>query len=459
MKKATKLTAVYVVLIVVGIVSCFFGANHLTVNKALTDSPKGLWGQVVPIADNNHPNLFYNQKEVDELRRIVLVQRSPMDLANLYDSSIKNLHAIFKPNECHLETVTNMKAALSYMIEPTDTKASAIRAYLLGLQALRPEGLPDWYKECFRAYPSTWMFDLVQAYHPQLFSAAEKSSLKNWFALSSAKLKFNTRDERKISTSGFDMPQPPRLIEGKLVQGFPNWYSRYMAPALAAALVSGDQSLVDYWADSGWPHNLFTFDGINLNGHYPSDSANRYDLVMYLLAVYPSGANTDTYDREGYNRNTSTWYTVDYTWGVYHFAQIGPALLAAEMAYHNGMSRVFEITDISGTEPAALRSYKRAIESRSEIDTQPANLFGHPVIGWANNILMAYRRYSDPVIENAAADILNNSVPSPPHNGGMITTRIPNDGIPWEVMRFFAYPRHIVWSGDGAVSPKTQARR
>ena len=35
------------------------------------------------------------------------------------------------------------------------------------------------------------------------------------------------------------------------MQAFPNWYSRYMAPALAAALVSGDQSLVDYWADSG----------------------------------------------------------------------------------------------------------------------------------------------------------------------------------------------------------------
>ena len=53
---------------------------------------------------------------------------------------------------------------------------------------------------------------------------------------------------------------------------------------------------------------------------------------------------------------------------------------------------------------------------------------------------MAYRRYNDPVIENAAAELLNNNVPSPPHNGGIITTHIPNDHIPWEVMRFFAYP-------------------
>jgi hypothetical protein len=451
MKTATTLTPVYILLL--GLVGCLSDVNHLTVNKVLTDSPKGLWGRVTPIADNNHPNLFYNQREVDELRRMVLVQRNPMDLANLYDSSIKDVHAIFTQNTCTWETITNMKAALSYMIEPADSKASAIRAYLLALQKFRPRGLPDWYTECFRAYPSAWMFDLVQAYHPHLFSEAEKAGLKNWFALSSAKLKFNARDEEKIGAS------PPRLIEGKLMQGFPNWYSRFMAPALAAALVSGDQSLVDYWADSGWPHNLFIFDGINSNGHYPSDSANRYDLVMYLLAVYPSGANTDTYNREGYNRSTGTWYTVDYAWGVYHFAQIGPALLAAEMAYHNGMSRVFEITDVSGTEPAVLRSYKRAIESKNEIDTQPANTFGHPVIGWANNIFMAHRRYNDPVIENAAAELLNNNVPSPPHNGGIITTHIPNDHIPWEVMRFFAYPRQIVWPDGGAVSPRTQAGR
>jgi hypothetical protein len=176
MKNATMMIMpVFALLLVVGIGVYFYGANHLTVNEALTDSPKGSWGQVTPIADNDHPNLFYNQREVDELRKMVLIERNPMDLANLYDNSIKDVHAIFSPHECISETSSNMKAALSYMIEPTDTKASNIRQYLLGLQALRPEGLPNWYKECFRAYPSTWMFDLVQAYHPHLFSAAEKS--------------------------------------------------------------------------------------------------------------------------------------------------------------------------------------------------------------------------------------------------------------------------------------------
>ena len=449
MKSATIITPFYALLIVVGIiVGCSHSANHLTVKEPLTDSPKGLWGRVTPIADNNHPNLFYNQSEVDELRRMVLVQRNPKDLANLYDSSIKDVHAIFTQNECFRETITNMKAALSYLIEPTDSKASAIRAYLLALQKFRSRGLPDWSTECFRAYPSAWMFDLIQAYHPEKLSSVEKDNLKQWFALSAERLKFDSRDSFAVSGPSHKRETwvaPVVTREGKTMVGFPNWYSRYMGPALACALVSGNQAAVDYWADSGWPHNLFTFDEVTTT--YPSDTANRYDLVMYLLAVYPSGANTDTYDREGYNRSNRTWYTVDYTWGGYHWAQIGPALLAAEMAYHNGMSRVFEITDVSGTEPAALRSYKRAIESRNEIDTQPANSFGHPVIGWANNIFMGYRRYSDPVVEKAAAELLNNNVPSPPHTGGIITTRIPYDQIPWEVMRFFAYPRHIVWSG------------
>jgi hypothetical protein len=46
-----------------------------------------------------------------------------------------------------------------------------------------------------------------------------------------------------------------------------------MGPSLACALVSGDQAAVDYWADSGWPHELLTFDGVT--DSYPSDAANR----------------------------------------------------------------------------------------------------------------------------------------------------------------------------------------
>src|SRR5262249_53860549 len=160
--------------------------------------------------------------------------------------------------------------------------------------------------------------------HPEKLSAANKASLKNWFALSARRLKFNTRDSTLV--------EPTITREGKTMNGFANWYSRYTGPALACALVSGDQAAVDYWADSGWPHSLFTFHGVT--NTYPSDTANRYDLVMYLLAVYPSGANTDTYDREGYRFSERDWNTVSYTatyqnpvdGGSYHWAQMAGAI-------------------------------------------------------------------------------------------------------------------------------------
>jgi hypothetical protein len=209
---------------------------------------------------------------------------------------------------------------------------------------------------------------------------------------------------------------------------FPNWYSRFMGPALACALVSGNQAAVDYWADSGWPHDLFTFDGVTFpGGHYPSDTANRYDLVMYLLAVYPSGANTDTYTREGYRLPESDWYTTDYTSGGYHFAQMSGAVLGAEMAYHNGMTGVFELSD-AGKEPALLRHWKRAIQSRNEIDRRPGNQLGHPIIGTSPEIWPGFRRYADPAIEGAVT--------------GLSDSHVDETELPSVIWEFFGYPRH-----------------
>src|SRR5262249_35269282 len=190
-----------------------------------------------------------------------------------------------------------------------------------------------------------------------------------------------------------------------IMAGFPNWFSRYMGISLACALVSGNQAAVDYWADSGWPRNLFTFEGGS--DTYPPGTANRYCLGVYFLAVYPSGANTDTYDREGYRLPQNDWYTVSYTNGSYHWGQIGPAILGAEMAYHNGMTGVFGLTD-SGTEPALLRSYKRAIQSRTEIDRRPDSVTGHPNIGYYVQIWAGYRRYADPAIEGALSTLDKN---------------------------------------------------
>jgi hypothetical protein len=68
----------------------------------------------------------------------------------------------------------------------------------------------------------------------------------------------------------------------------------------------------------------------------------------------------------------------------------GP-IMGAIMAYHNGMSRVFEITDVPGTEPAILRTFKRAIQSRTDRDARPDTVTGHPSIGYEPFIWIAHR--------------------------------------------------------------------
>jgi len=423
---------------------------------AYADSPKGVWGRVVPIADDNHPNLYYNRREIDELRSMILVQKSPAELVNAYNQTRKFLAD--SPYENASPNHNNMRAAMSYMIEPTQAKADAIRTALVKFMSYFPNGLPGWYGStgCYECgYSTPWLFDLIQAYHPNTLSASEKASLKSFFAKSAEKLKFNSRDCFVLSRPNDTRQEfvcPVSIREGKAQVAFANWYSRYMGPSLASALVSGNQADVDFWVDSGWPHNLFTFDGVSMNRSYPTDSANRYDMVMYLLSVYPSGANTDTYDREGFRTPEYDWSTISYMasdqnhldGGSYHWAQMAPVLLAAEMAYHNGMSKVFALSDPMNPEPAALLTYKRAIKSRTELDRRPTSLTGHPDIGYAPYFWMAARRYDDSMVENALSAIRTS----------WITTEMPAD-----VMQIFRYPRHIAWrSGDALAYPETAGR-
>jgi hypothetical protein len=401
-------------------------------NRApFADSPKGMWGGITPIADGNHPNLYYNQSEIDELRQMILVQHTPRHLYDRYNAEIRDAVAVKTIPDNPNPHPSNMKAALSYAIKPTSDRADAILASLLSFVSAFPGGLPDWYGTpgCYSSgYSVPWMFDLIIAYHPDKLSSAEKTRLKDWFRLSAERLKFDTRNPGAPSQSGRDAV-PPETREGKEMVSFPNWYSRYMGPSLACALVSGNQAAVDYWGDSGWPHDLFTFKGVSFpGGAYPSDAANRYDLVMYLLAIYPSGANTDTYTREGYRLPENDWYTTDYTGGGYHFAQMSGAVLGAEMAYHNGMTGVFGLTD-TGTEPALLRYWKRAIQSSKEIDRRPGNKFGHPIIGYSQELWAGYRRYADPTIEGAVSTLMD--------------SRTDETELPAAVWEFFGYPRRI----------------
>jgi hypothetical protein len=374
---------------------------------------------------------------------MILVQKSPQNLVNVYNN-IKSALAAGPGFNGNHPNDNNMRAAISYMIEPTSAKADAIHSALLSFMSTYPGGLLDWADPngcAFCGYSTAWLFDLLMAYNPEKLSSTEIANLKNFFALSAERLKFNTRDAKAVSGPG-TVTVPNSTREGKTENPFPNWYSRYMGPSLAAALVSGNQADVDYWADSGWPQDLFTFDTVT--NTYPSDSANRYDLVMYLLAIYPSGANTDSCEGYGYS-GPYTWRTNTYygstlaDGGAYHYAQINPAIMGAEIAYHNGMTGVFTLTD-SGTVPALLRNYRRAVQSKTEKDYRPTSLTGHPNIGYESYLWMGYRRYSDPLIDNAVS-------------GASLTPFDISYNSTSDVMQFLGYPRHILYTTGGGATP------
>ena len=104
------------------------------------------------------------------------------------------------------------------------------------------------------------------------------------------------------------------------------------------------------------------------------------------------------------------------------------AVLVAEMAYHNRMTKVFGLTD-QGTEPALLRHWKRAIRSRTEIGRRLDNKFGHPIIGHCQQLGAGYRRYTDPTIEGAVSSLTD--------------SRTDETELPAGVWVFFGYPRRV----------------
>ena len=169
-------------------------------------STVGQWGYTTPIADNNHPNLFWNQSEIDQLRQMILVDRSPQFLVDIYNNNMKN--AIAAPaTHYHGGGHPDFFAAVGYMIEPTQAKADAIRATLLASMNQNPSGIEDWYSAgCFCGYAWALMFDLIQAYNPGTLSPDEKTSLKAWFKLSAERLKVDSNDPRAITGSGRDYP-------------------------------------------------------------------------------------------------------------------------------------------------------------------------------------------------------------------------------------------------------------
>jgi hypothetical protein len=358
-------------------------------------SPKGIWGRVTPIADNAHPNLLYNQAEIAQYRTQLLTNHQPAWLWDLYRTQIQGTLAISCADADNPDH-PNGRAAVTYMLEPTQAKADAIRTALLGCMRRWPNGGgvggsgDDWWKNPNWGHsgpPTAWFFDLIQAFHPATLSGTETTALKEWFRKTAQYAPWHFRDQDGGSV---------QTREGRTVGDYANWWTLYMLNRLPAALVSGNQEAVDFWADSGWPHDKFTYDGSD----EPPAGTNRFDLVMNILALWDSGANHDSYSREGFRHggDLTGWYT-ECGWctadnpadaGGYHLFQFNAIAVAAEMAFHNGMTQVY-----SGVPYAKLLAVHRlsagCLEQR---DYMPYSRTGHPHNCRSTFMWVANRRFS-----------------------------------------------------------------
>lgn len=412
------------------VVVCAYQAHVLAAVPAV----KGKWGKVVPIADENHPNLYYNQSEIDELRKMILVDKSPQRLVDHYNTWCKGVEAIEIVHpwpRTHPEHMLegrkvmkhNIYAAISYMIEPTQAKANKIKTCIYGFIKEVPHGTNGDHGAGTVGLSTTWLYDLALAYHPDTFTDSEKSEIRNWFKKCAQAGRYlstdRTRNGSLYSTSSKG-DAPPITREGKTISYKPNWFSAAMLSGLCSALLSGDQAAVDFWADSGWPHDMLVSDGFT--DTFPPLTCNMYDLVMHINAIFPSGANSDTYTRDSFRPSDwSVYCSYDSDKQSYHDAQAQYILWAAEAAYHNGMTRVFEISDdyskystpssvfpggkpYPDNTPGLLRHHLFTVGVRGIHNRRTGNKH---LMGWEQPTWMGYRRYDNAKVSKGAQTSYN----------------------------------------------------
>lgn len=308
------------------------------------------YGRCKPIADNAHPNLFYNQNEVNKLRDMILQKKQPAELVGLYTGKIRSAVAKNAPadQKDHKKNYSagiavqrnNMKACISYMIEPTAAKADKIKASIKSFMAAHPNGQTGGHGVGFVGYSLPWMFDLLQAYHASKMTTAERKDIKGWF-------KKCAEMGRVYTTRGYiegmqaRTTRPQTIKEGKTIDFYNNVYLYHTNALVCMALVSGDQTLVDFWTDSEFPKDDLTCYPVPKG--FVEGKWNHFDLVRVIMAIFPSGANRDTYCRIMWDpiKNTSA---DAYPASHYSHFQQEPIIFAAEAAYHNGMN-AFAIND------------------------------------------------------------------------------------------------------------------
>src|SRR5687767_11851771 len=297
--------------------------------------------QVTAIAPGNHPNLFFNQQEIEALRKAVLVDQSPQYAVNVYNN-IRNTSPAHKPSDLNslpwpenynagrYATHANMKACFSYMIEPTPSKASSLKSALLSWTSDPNRGWSHDVQSAGHAhFALAWMYDLI--YDAGVLTQSEKAGVDDFFSDISRLVAFS-------NTEWANVPKHTVNAEGSYRESYGNWWHFDFAAGVVFALVSHDQSAVDRIFITSVPENYF----LQNMSQYAPDTRDLKNMINGL--VYPSGYNFDGYVRD-YN----------YEGEHYHFYALLPSVLGAEAASHNG----FDAWSYQSN--ALLRTFKKGV--------------------------------------------------------------------------------------------------
>ena len=387
-----KLALSLLVLIVLFIVT----QPNAIADQTISSDPSG-----VTLIGAKHPNLWYNQSEIDKLRKMILVDKSPSKLVSVYNTYAKGQLAVYPPafgtdvatsNPKDGSTPdgkvdwydgyvlgspvgkSNMKACVSYMIEPTSGKADKIKDVIFAFMA---KGA-SWYKDpqaCGHVnWSLAWMYDLT--YNAGIYTDAEKAQIEAFFSEIVSLVKSgmgNGYRDNMGTVNGYPI-SGKHVHEGMTRGGYKNWYAFVAGGAVCAALNGNDQDLLDFFTKSQ-NTNLYTnpySQGVTSTSPDP-DTCYVRDLYQYVNGmVFPSGATWDHYQRDiedsNYPGPKSSYTAAECTDNLYaggpgynEFSLAG-IYLGLEAASHNGWNGWNE--DVYGGKPGM----QRAIDFQCTID-------------------------------------------------------------------------------------------
>jgi hypothetical protein len=267
-------------------------------------------------------------------------------------------------------TLANMKACFSYMIEPTPSKAEALRSALLSWTSDPNRTWADDVQSAGHAqFAIAWMYDLI--YDAGVLSDADKAGIDDFFGDISRMLAFDNAGWGEAAGA-------TATAEGSYRETYQNWWQFDFHAGVVAALVSHDQSAVDRVFVSSVPDDYFLQD---LSQYAPS-TRDLKNMINGL--VFPSGRNFDGYFR---------YYGAGGEGEHYHFYALLPSVLGAEAAWHNGFDAW------SYADNALLRSIRAGVSWAGSAHR------GSSTYNWLPFYWVAYRHFpDDPVIQSAIGD-------------------------------------------------------